>query len=274
MKILIAEDHDMTAEIIELSLRKHGFECVVGTTGYEAVRLLESTHDIAVVISDLVMPEMDGFELLAEMGRHAEWRVLPVIVLSNVADPETVKRAAELGARRFIVKPVSTTEVVKCVRAVLDEEPEALRPALRVMADLGVDREIYDKLMQRFSKVAEDAVQRLEASLSADGSVQMPLEEAEVRRLLDSAKLLGAERLALTENDLSQGAVRPGRLDDLARVRLLLRELKVLLAAIPSSVSPTQPWRGSFSTLTGDDRAERRAPSRVQALRKRVVHIS
>jgi DNA-binding response OmpR family regulator len=273
MKILIAEDHDMTAEIMEIALQKHGFESVVGTTGREAVRLLESTHDIAVVITDLVMPEMDGFELLAEMGRHAEWRVLPVIVVSNVADPETVKRAAELGCRRFILKPVSTTEVVKCVRAVLDEEPESLRPALRVVTDLGIDREIYDKLMERFSKVAEDAVRRLEASLSADGPVRMPLEENEVRRLLESAKLLGAERLALTEKQLSQSAARSDQLDDLARVRLLLRELKVLLSAIPSSLSPVQPWRGSFSTLTGEDRAERRAPSRVQALRKRVVHI-
>ncbi len=273
MKILIAEDHDMTAEIMEISLRKHGLECVVATTGREGVRLLESTHDVAVVITDLVMPEMDGFELLAEMGRHAEWRTLPTIVVSNVADPKTVKRAAELGCRRFIVKPVSATEVVRCVRAVLEKEPESLRPALRVVADLGIDREIYDKLMQRLSKVAEDTVRRLEASLSTDGPVQMPLGEDEIRRLLESAKLLGAERLALTEEHVSQASARPSRLDDVARVRLLLRELKVLLSAIPSPQSPAQTWRGSFSTLTGEDHAERRAPSGMQALRRRVVHI-
>jgi CheY-like chemotaxis protein/HPt (histidine-containing phosphotransfer) domain-containing protein len=275
MKILIAEDHDMTAEILVLYLQKQGFEAVVASNGREAIECLGTIHDIGLVISDLMMPEIDGFELMAELQQRPEWCGLPVVVISALADPEIVKRAAELGCRRFIVKPISAGEIVKAVQSVLAEQPETLRPPLRVMADLGVDREIYDKLIQRFERAALEIVKKLQASLGAEGPPEMPLSHAEVRRMVESAKLLGASRLAQTERQLFREDAFDPSVSDVTQIRLLLREITLVLAAIRSAASPSQAWKGSFTTLTSEDRREQRSATaaKTTALRKRVVRM-
>jgi len=275
MKILIAEDHDMTAEILVLYLQKQGFEAVVAANGREAIEQLERMHDIGVVISDLMMPEVDGFALMAELRQHPEWCELPVLVISALADPDIVKRAGELGCRRFIVKPISASEIVKAVRSVLDEQPETLRPPLRVMTDLGVDRETYQKLIQRFEGTGAEAARKLQASLGAEGPPEMPLSHNEVRRIIESAKLLGADHLAEVERLIFHEDAFDPSVSAVTQIRLVLREITLVLAAIRSAASPAQAWKGSFTTLTTQDRREPRSPdtTKTSALRKRVVRM-
>ncbi len=126
MKILVAEDNDVTAEILRLHLRKQGFEAIHASNGAEALSCLESMLDISLVVTDLMMPEMDGFALLSEIRRRPELSEMPVVLTSARADPEVVAKAAELGCRQFLVKPVNNTNLVIPTPITMDELEDLL----------------------------------------------------------------------------------------------------------------------------------------------------
>lgn len=100
-KILIAEDEKPLAKALSLKLTKAGFEVVEAHDGEEALNQIKNnTFDL--ILTDLVMPKVDGFHLLQEyknLGRSA-----PVIVLSNLGQDEDIKKAKEMGALDFLVK--------------------------------------------------------------------------------------------------------------------------------------------------------------------------
>ena len=95
-----------------------GFEVEQVSDGLEALgRLRAGTYGL--VVSDLEMPRMDGFELLAELKRLAIAQTTPVIVASTCSDPETRRRVLELGARDFVPKPIDYEELSSKVRALV-----------------------------------------------------------------------------------------------------------------------------------------------------------
>jgi CheY-like chemotaxis protein len=72
-----------------------------------------------LIVSDLEMPRMDGFELLAELGRLAIAPAVPVLVASTKADPETRRRVLGLGAREFLIKPIDPDAMTALVQSLL-----------------------------------------------------------------------------------------------------------------------------------------------------------
>ncbi len=75
--------------------------------GVQALRILESTWDIDLVITDLNMPRLNGFELLRTIRRQQRWKNLPVLVITAEARKEDIVMASEQGAAGYIVKPFS-----------------------------------------------------------------------------------------------------------------------------------------------------------------------
>ena len=101
MKILIIEDEKAIARALELKLTHAGYDISLAQDGEEGLTLLKD-KDIALVILDLVMPNMDGFtflERMKEAGKDA-----PVFVLSNLSQKEDEDRVKEQGAKAFYVK--------------------------------------------------------------------------------------------------------------------------------------------------------------------------
>ena len=90
-------------------------------TEEEALECLQSTPDIQLVITDIVMPEMDGLELLRTMKEHAEWKEIPVIMSTVLADLETVKKAAGMGCRDYVAKPIHPAQLIQKVRQALGD---------------------------------------------------------------------------------------------------------------------------------------------------------
>jgi DNA-binding response OmpR family regulator len=109
-RVLIAEDDPLTADLVVDRLRRRGFDVLCysdGQTALEAAR----HRDLAVAIIDVHMPRMNGLELLTRlrgMRRHAN---TPVLVLTGMADEQTVVRAFELGADDYVLKPFSPSEL-------------------------------------------------------------------------------------------------------------------------------------------------------------------
>ena len=106
--------------IIDLILRKHGFNSITKHTGDDALNYLSSHQDIDLVILDIIMPGMDGIQVLEKMKEKPELRDIPVIVCTTRKDAETVKKAVSLGAAGYIVKPVNAGVLIQKVREVLD----------------------------------------------------------------------------------------------------------------------------------------------------------
>lgn len=120
--LLIAEDDQFYANLYKTKLEKEGFAVIIATNGSETMRLIEENKPNLIIL-DIVMPELDGFEVLKKLKEQSDFKDVPVIVLSNLGQQEDVDRALSLGAFRYIVKSnVSIHDMVESVE-------EALRDA-------------------------------------------------------------------------------------------------------------------------------------------------
>ncbi|MBN2016225.1 response regulator [Candidatus Dojkabacteria bacterium] len=119
-KILVAEDERPIANVLSLKLKKSGFDVKAVFDGEQALASLEE-EDFDMMLLDLVMPKVDGFEVLKRLKEKG--KKLPVIVLSNLGQEEDIKRAREAGAREYFVKSnTPLTEVALKVKKVFEEE--------------------------------------------------------------------------------------------------------------------------------------------------------
>jgi DNA-binding response OmpR family regulator len=138
-RILAVDDNQQTVRIIEIALRKAGFEVVTANSGGDALNLIKRHGMPHLAIVDLNMPRMNGFEFCKAVHRFSD---LPVIILTAVSDEETVIEGIEQYAEDYIVKPFSPGELVARVRRVLRRIGDfgyTLDPLVRVDALLQID---------------------------------------------------------------------------------------------------------------------------------------
>ena len=102
-KVLVVDDEAGARRTLMRLLAREGHETVGAGDGREALNTLEGdTPD--VILLDLMMPQMDGLELLEALQAHPQWKALPVVVLTALSDTHTVNRARQLGAKAYLVK--------------------------------------------------------------------------------------------------------------------------------------------------------------------------
>lgn len=102
-KILIVEDDAFLVKAYQLRFEKENMDVQVATTGTDAVSCLEQAP-ADVVLLDLMLPGVSGFDVLASMRRSPAWKQVPVVILSNLGQPEDIRRAKDLGANDYVVK--------------------------------------------------------------------------------------------------------------------------------------------------------------------------
>ncbi len=108
MRILIAEDDDLTLRTLEMRLKKDGHEVIVARDGRDAlVRIEDSSPDL--VISDIMMPYTSGLEIVGALRERTNY--IPIIILSGMGQEDVVLEAFQLGADDFITKPFSPSEL-------------------------------------------------------------------------------------------------------------------------------------------------------------------
>lgn len=119
--VLVVEDEAFLVKIYTVKLKKEGFDVSVATDGELAVKMAaELKPDI--ILLDLILPKMNGFEALEKMRQNPINHATPVIVLSNLGQEEDIKRAKALGADDYLVKAnFSIQDVIQKIRAVLDK---------------------------------------------------------------------------------------------------------------------------------------------------------
>ena len=140
--ILAAEDEETDALLLRLAFEQARLPCelIVARDGEEAVRYLNGDEPYSdrirfpmpcVVLLDLKMPRMDGFDVLKWIADHPQFKGLPALVLSSSTHDSDVERARRLGAREFLVKPHAFMELVQLVRDVYTRCVGTVSPAGR-----------------------------------------------------------------------------------------------------------------------------------------------
>jgi len=121
-KILIIEDDKFLRKVIDKKLSKEGYlviEAVDGEKGLKAVK--DKKPDL--VLLDLVLPEMDGFEVLAKMKKDPSLSNIPVIILSNLGQKDDIEKGLKMGAVDYLIKAHFTPgEVVNRIEAALNSK--------------------------------------------------------------------------------------------------------------------------------------------------------
>ena len=116
-KILIADDNKQITTILSGYAKKEGFEPVVALDGAEALdKYLQYEHEIAVVLLDVMMPEIDGFEVCRRLRKES---MVPIIMITARGEDYDKIMGLDIGADDYVIKPFSAPEVMARVRAVL-----------------------------------------------------------------------------------------------------------------------------------------------------------
>jgi CheY-like chemotaxis protein len=102
-KVLVVDDDRIVAEMYRLALSRAGHEVEIANDGVAALKAA-STNRPDIVFLDIRMPDMDGIEVLRNLGSVNSTRSIPVVMLSNYDEPALVRQSLSLGAREYLVK--------------------------------------------------------------------------------------------------------------------------------------------------------------------------
>ncbi len=189
MRILSVDDNPENLYLLEAMLRGGGHEVVSAQNGIEALRQLEQ-KPFDLIISDILMPQMDGFELCYQVKRSESWRHIPFIFYTaTYTEKKDEELALSLGAQRFLIKPVEPENFQALIQEVVRDH-EAGRPAPPPPAQkeevllTAYNRRLVRKIEQKVQQL-EALGQKLEAALQEKERevAERRRAEAEVRRL-------------------------------------------------------------------------------------------
>jgi two-component system, sensor histidine kinase and response regulator len=137
LKILVVEDSRTQAEYLRHVLENEGHRVTLAGNGHEALEQVAIDRP-AIVFTDVVMPEMDGYELCRRIKGDLKTSAIPVILVTQLFDPADVMRGLESGADDFIIKPFEPGHIRSRISTVLAAvgrpDPDGVRPPLEVMA--------------------------------------------------------------------------------------------------------------------------------------------
>lgn len=102
-KILIIEDEEIMLGLLQRKLTKEGYEVSIAKDGEEGLKVMKEVKP-GLVLLDIIMPKMGGFEVMEEMNKDKELKKIPVIVISNSGQPVELDRAQNLGAKDWLIK--------------------------------------------------------------------------------------------------------------------------------------------------------------------------
>jgi len=115
-KVLIVDDDVRNIFALSSVLERRGMTVLTAGTGREAIKMLESTPDMAIVLMDIMMPEMDGYETMQVIRQNPSLRRLPIIALTAKAMKGDREKCLEAGASEYLAKPVNTEQLLSALR--------------------------------------------------------------------------------------------------------------------------------------------------------------
>jgi HAMP domain-containing protein/CheY-like chemotaxis protein/signal transduction histidine kinase len=115
-KVLVVDDDVRNIFALSSVLERRGMTVLTAGTGREAIAMLESTPDVAIVLMDIMMPEMDGYETMQVIRQNPLFRRLPIVALTAKAMKGDREKCLEAGASEYLAKPVNTEQLLSALR--------------------------------------------------------------------------------------------------------------------------------------------------------------
>ncbi len=118
-RILVVDDHSSLLAGIQCILEMEGYTVLTATDGMQALQVMEEDACPDLIVSDIMMPRMDGYAFLETVRTRPEWMSIPFVFLTARKDGQDVLKAKNLKAEGFITKPFALQELVTTVRTCL-----------------------------------------------------------------------------------------------------------------------------------------------------------
>jgi len=119
--ILLIEDDEFLAELYGTKLSLESYEVALASDGEKGLKMIKEKKP-SLILLDIILPKMDGFEILKAMKADKEVKNIPVILLTNLSQKDEVKKGLDLGARDYLIKAhFMPSEVVKKIKETLGE---------------------------------------------------------------------------------------------------------------------------------------------------------
>ncbi|TAF06714.1 MAG: hybrid sensor histidine kinase/response regulator [Nostocales cyanobacterium] len=128
--VLVIDDAISVRQTIAMTLQKYGYQVLSAQHGIEAIEQLELHPEVDVIISDLEMPRMNGFELLSYIRQHQNWSKKPVVILTSRSSEKHRHLAQELGATAYLTKPYLEHEFLSTIESLANRDSSNLNQAL------------------------------------------------------------------------------------------------------------------------------------------------
>ncbi len=192
--LLVVEDIPDILKLLDATLKFKGYRVLTARNGEEALEVIQKERPL-IVITDILMPKMDGFSLVHTLRIHSETRSIPVIFLSaTYVAPEDKAFALNIGATRFIEKPIDLELFMKTIsELLLQGAPASQEPLTEPDFYIGYRKRLKTKLNQKMTQIArtERLLETLpeEEKPSFQASLQMAISEREeIEKLLDQIR--------------------------------------------------------------------------------------
>ena len=117
--VLLVDDDSRNIFALASVLERYGMHVLVATTGREAIHLLSNNPDIAIILMDIMMPEMDGYQTIQAIRRETKWHKLPIVAFTAKAMKGDREKCLEAGASDYLAKPVNTEQLLAALRMYL-----------------------------------------------------------------------------------------------------------------------------------------------------------
>ena len=172
--VLIVEDVPNVLELLEVTLRFKGYAVITARNGEEALEVI-ARQKPALIVTDILMPKMDGYAFVQKLRLSPETRSIPVVFLSaTYVTPEDKDFALSLGAARFMEKPIDTEDFLLTVAELVTQQPPSLSNPLEMEKFYeGYRTRLENKLRHKNTQIAR--AERLLPTLPPD---QKPAFEA------------------------------------------------------------------------------------------------
>ena len=114
--VLLVDDDARNIFALSSVLERRGMNVLTATTGREAIEILSQKPEIAIVLMDVMMPEMDGYQTMQAIRVEERWRRLPIVALTAKAMKGDREKCLEAGASDYLAKPVDTEQLLAALR--------------------------------------------------------------------------------------------------------------------------------------------------------------
>jgi adenylate cyclase len=171
--VLVVDDNEMNRDMLSRRLKRQDYEVVMAEDGEKALEMLQQ-HAVDLVLLDIMMPKLSGYEVLEEIKKNPAMKDLPVIMISAVDDLDSVVKCIELGAEDYLFKPFNPVLLKARVSASLDKAQlrrggkvtlneaaahvEAVQSSLHQIQAAALSDDMQEQLAQALEHLAQLAV--------------------------------------------------------------------------------------------------------------------